>query len=887
MTYWSAHTHSKFSAKDALPSIDKVVATAVELGYPALGLTDHGSMGGSAQLYKTCRKAGIEPLPGMEAYVAIDRAGNRPQTMHMGLLATSEIGYRNMVGLSSLAHANFKYKPILDFGDLAYAAENGLLDGVAATTGCWFGMVPTLMRDGDWNSVRNVLEALRGWFGSGTYVEVQNHLIVDAGHDDDIYGQQLLGLASVLGLPMILAQDSHYCHLEDRPAHEEMKRLMSWSTDPDDAVFPGDGYHMVDEEWMADHHSQPIFDAGMAGLDDLLAKAKVVIPELDTFALRVPDTTITGDPDAEIVEMCEKALAERIADGTISKSRTKEYQQRLADEVDVVSYAGFAGYLLFTATVTDFMRREGIFFGVRGSAAGSLINWLIGITFHDPIVWGLQFDRFLSKDKTKPPDIDLDVEHGRREEVVEWLDERYTVSHIGTWLKLGLKDEEDLDSGEQKGSLMVRWKMNARKMGRDPDRRLAPSEWDALLGVAAFEPFQSYGVHAAGLLIIPDEQAGSGIPIQYVASSKTFVTAFDMNDIEAFGLVKLDVLGLKTMTAIKTMSSMTGVDIWDIPFSDRKVYSRIGAGNTAGMFQLDGYSFTTGCQRMKPHTIHEIIAAQALFRPAVMKSGATEQYLDRRAKREPVPDQHPIIMEHTKDTYGVVVYQEQVINVLKGIGMPIEQIEAARKAIKASQSAAIKDAVVAMHKIIAAMHDLAVAKGMSEKDIEFLNVSLNAYAMYGFNKAHATAYGTLAYITGWFAVNYPVEYWVSLLNAYVGDKQESAYLTAARKDGVKIRSPHVNLSDVHYTADVPRKTIRKGLMAVKGVGEKSASELITHQPYTSLVDLGARVNARRVSGARSLRSGHSPAACGGVVAALDEAGAFTGLPVQIEIEEIL
>lgn len=884
MTYWSAHTHSKFSAKDALPSIDKVVERAVELGYPALGLTDHGTMGGSAQLYKACRKAGIAPLPGIEAYVAVDRAGKRPQTMHMCLLSTSEVGYRNLVGLSSLAHANFKYKPVLDFGDFAYAAENGMLDGVAVTTGCWFGMIPTLMREGSWNSIRNVLEALRNWFGAGTYVEVQNHMIVDAGHDDDLYGHQLLGLANTLGLPMILAQDSHYCHVEDRPAHEEMKRLMSWSEDPDDAVFPGDGYHMVDQEWMIDHHSPAIFQAGMAGLEDLLSKARVSIPELDNFALKVPDTTISGDPDAEITEVCGKRLEEFLADGTISKSRAKEYRQRLADELDVVHYAGFAGYLLFTATVTDFMRREGIFYGVRGSAAGSLINWLIGITFHDPIVWGLQFDRFLSKDKTKPPDVDLDVEHGRREEVVEWLDERYTVSHIGTWLKLGLSEQSD-EEGEQKGSLMVRWKMNARKSGQDPDRRLSPAEWDALMDVAAFEPFQSYGVHAAGLLIIPDDEAASGIPTQYVASSKTFVTAFDMNDIEAFGLVKLDVLGLKTMSAIRTMVTMTGVDIWSIPFTDRKVYQRIGAGNTAGMFQLEGWTFTNGCQRMKPRTIHEIIAAQALFRPAVMKSGATDQYLERRAKQATVPERHPIITEHTKDTYGVVVYQEQVINILKGIGMPIEQIEAARKAIKASQSAAIKEAVVAMHKISAVMHDLAKAKGMTDEDIEFLNVSLNAYAMYGFNKAHATAYGTLAYITAWFAVNHPVEYWVSLLNAYVGDKQEAVYLAAARKDGVKIRSPHVNLSDVNYTADVAKKTIRKGLQAVKGVGEKSASELITHQPYTSLVDLGARVNARRVSGAKSLRLGHSPAACGGVVAALAEAGAFEGLPIQMETKE--
>jgi len=877
MTYWSVHTHTRYSAKDALPTVGKVVQTAAALGYPALAVTDHGNGAAWAQHYKACRKAGILPLPGMEAYVAIDRAGKRPTTMHMGLISTTETGYRNLVGLATMAHRNFKYKPILDLGDLAWAAENGLLDGVAATSGCWFGLAPTIMREGSMDAVRNVLTGMAGWFGSGLYVEAQNHMIVDAGHDDDAYGAQLLGLADTLGLPMVLAQDSHYCHLGDRPAHEEMKRLMSWSDDPDDAVFPGDGYHMVDEEWMRDHHAPALFDAGMAGLADLLAKARVSIPELDAFTLRVPDTTISGDPDAELAERCTQVLEAKIASGEIPKSQVKAHRERVSEELDVVKDAGFAGYLLFTATVTDFMRDEGIFYGTRGSAGGSMLCYLLSITFHNPIVWGLQFDRFISRDKTKPPDIDLDIEHARREEVVQWLDERYSVVHIGTWAKMGLADDEEDDDTQQKGSLIVRWKMNERKAGRDPNRRLEQAEWDALASIATHIPLNSYGVHPAGLLIIPDLQAASGIPIQYVASSKTFVTAFDMKDIDAFGLVKLDVLGLKTMSAIKTMTQLTGIDIWDIPLNDKAVFGRIGRGETAGMFQLEGWSFTKGSVRMKPRTIHEVIAAMALFRPATQKSGATDEYLDRRAKRTPVPALHPLISEHTKDTYGTIVYQEQPISILKAIGMPIEQIEAARKAIKASTEDQVSDAMVSMKAIMDDMFVLGRKAGLTQADLEFLQTALMGYASYGFNKAHATAYGTLAYVTAWFAVHHPVAYWVSLLNAYIGDKQEATYLAAARKDGVKIRSPHVNLSDVHYTADIDKGIIRKGLMAVKGIGEKSASELITHQPYASLTDLGARVNARRVSGAKALRSGHSPASCGGVIAALAEADALHGL----------
>lgn len=329
---------------------------------------------------------------------------------------------------------------------------------------------------------------------------------------------------------------------------------------------------------------------------------------------------------------------------------------------------------------------------------------------------------------------------------------------------------------------------------------------------------------------------------------------------------------------------MTGVDIWSIPLNDRAVYARIGSGQTAGMFQLEGWAFTKGCQRMKPRTIHEIIAAQAMFRPAVMKSGATDDYLERRAKVRKVPEYHWIIAKYTKDTYGTVLYQEQVIDILKGIGMQIEDIEAARRAIKASTVDQIEAATVVMKRLTEEMLGMGRLAGMSQADLEFVHASLMAYSLYGFNKAHATAYGTLAYITAWFSVHHPVAYWTGLLNAYVGDKQEVTYLQAARRAGVKFRSPHINLSGAYYTADLDKGIIRKGLLSVKGVGVVSARELIEHQPYTSLVDLGARVNAKRVSGAKALRSGHSPESCGGVIAALAEADALNSLPSQAELD---
>jgi len=870
--YWSAHTHSKYSARDALPTVQEIVNKAAEFNYPAIGLTDHGTMAGAAQLYVAARKNGIEPLPGIEAYIAINKNETRPSTMHMGLLATNAKGYRNLVSLVSQSHQQFKYKPILDLSDLAQAAEDGRLDGVAAMTGCWFGLLPTLLREGHTASVKNVLGAMDSWFGSGLYVEIQNHQIIDKTHDDEAHTRVLHAIAKSMGLPTILTQDSHYIELEDRKAHETMKRLTSWSEDPDDAVFPGDGYHMVDTEWMKDHHAPDIFEYGMEGLNDLLSKAQVVIPELDTFQLKVPDTTVSGDPDKELLLKASESLQERIDNGSIKKADADAYWNRVTEELEVVMEAGFSGYLLFTATVCDWMTKENIAYNVRGSASGSLVCWLIGITSFDAISWGLRFDRFLSKDRTKPPDIDIDVEHEKREAVLDWLRQSYHVVNISTWLQMGMQEQD----GEQKGSLLVRWKMHARKTGRDPNAPLSKQELIDLRELAKKAPYQGYGVHAAGLLIAPDAETAGVVPLQYVASSKTMVTAFDKDDVERLGLVKLDVLGLKTLSAIKIMQELTGIKYNEIPLNDKKVFQMLSKGETAGLFQLEGHTARNGVKRLKPTKITDVIAAMALFRPATMDSGATDEYINRRQKTAKVPVRHPIIENETKDTYGVLLFQEQAIGVLRAVGLDPEEIETARKAIKAS-NADVGGARGEMQTILKRVRTLAKEKGMGLEDLAWLEKALEAYAGYGFNKAHATAYGVVAYVTAWYSLHHPVAFWAGMLKSYTGAKQENEYLKSARAAGVQIRPPHVNRSKEGYTADLEQNAIRKGLLAIKGLGEKAALDLITHAPYASLDDLARKVSAKRVTGAKSLGLGHSPQSCGGVITHLHESNALDGL----------
>lgn len=870
MPFWSAHTHTAFSAKDALPTPKAVIDRAVELNYPAIGFTDHGTMGGIAQGYKAAAKAGIGFLPGVEAYIAIDRMVSRPATMHLGMLATTEKGYRNLVALNNAAHRNFKYKPVLDLADLAQAAEDGRTEGIAVMTGCWFGLAATLLRGQAPQAVRNIIAALDSWFGSGCYVEVQNHLIVDNEHDDWKHSALLTSIAEQMGMPMVITQDSHYCHVDDRPAHETMKRLVSWSDDPDDAVFPGDGYHMVDTEWMEEHHAINTFNAGMAGLEDLLSKAKVKIRELDTFKASIPDVTPGVNPDDMLRDQVTKALAKRIAAGEIAKSRTKIYTDRVESELDVVCSAGFAGYLLFTAKVCRWIREQGIAYNIRGSASGSMLCWLTDITRLDPIAWKLPFERFLSNDRTSMPDIDIDVEDARRDEVLEMLDSQYTTYRIGTWLEMGLNAEDD-----SKGSLIIKWKQKTRRTGGDVDAGVPEKEMNDLRDLAHHSPYSGQGVHAAGVVVAPDEASLTGLPLTWIASSKQLVSAFPMKDVESMGLVKLDVLGLKTLTALREMQDLTGIEPFSVPLDDKGVFKMIAKGEVDGIFQLEGSAAARGIRDVKVTKMADIIASVALFRPAIMKSGATRAYTDRKAGREEITERHPIIMAETKDTVGVLLYQEQAMDILRNFGLPIEYIEKARKAIKAS-NANVGDAAKVMAEVIAKVKENAI--DLSEDDAEWLEDVLAAYAGYSFNRAHATAYGQVAYITAWFKLHHPVAFWTAQLNAYIGDDQETAYLRAARKQGVSIRPPHVNRSEAIYTADFKSNAIRKGLTSIKGVGPKAAIELAEKAPFTSLADLASRVNARAVTGAAALRKGHTPEACGGVIAHLAEANALLDLP---------
>lgn len=878
----SLHAHSRFSAGDALPTPAQMVDQAVHLGMDALALTDHGTIAGSVQLYKAARKAGIEPMPGIEAYLA-EHTKSR-SVYHVILVAQNLAGYRNLCHLATRTAHNFHYKPLLTLNDLCEMSESGRTEGLVLTTGCWFGLLQRTYREVGPRQAEHLLMALDRIMPGQVYVELQSHGVTHEDGTKDIDRvRALVELADSVGLPFVVTQDSHYVHREDRPLHDTLKQLVSWSEDPADAMFPGTGYHMGGAAWMRKHFPTSklpgVLDRAYSYMDDILAKTEVRIPELEKYSMRIPDVTPGKDPNDVLAARVERELATR----SLPKRRHPEYLDRVATELDVVRSSGMAGYLLLVADLCDWMSAENIWFGARGSASGSILCWLLGITQADPIRFALRFDRFLSTDRTKPPDIDLDIEHVRRADVLQQLRDKYVVAHIGTSLQFSLTgvSEEGVEEEEARaaGSLRVRYLSTYRKRTGEQITwaEVPTADVRKLRKLSGLSLISGYGVHAAGLVVTDSEAELDELPMSYIASSKTFVTSYGKDDVEALGFVKLDVLGLKTYSALRAACEWAGIeDPASIPMTDSQTMARIRSAKVDGLFQLEGWATQKGIKQLRPSKLSDVIACMALFRPATLASGATQRYIDRAHGREPVPQMHPDITEECKDTYMVLLYQEQVIGVLRRLGMGVEDLNSMLKAVKAS-NANVGNAKEVIVEQLSSIHSLAVARGWSEHDIAWLAGALEAFAGYSFNKAHATAYGLMAWRSAWLATHYPVEFWAGLLSVWSGTPKEPVYRSAAKRHGVKVVSPHVNSSEaVYYPKD---GKIYAGMLSITGVGTKAAAEITRHRPYTSVQDMVRRVNPRVITGARYVALNGDTAKAPGVMGHLHTFGALRGLPM--------
>jgi DNA polymerase-3 subunit alpha len=871
-----------------MADIGALVAKAVSMGQPAISLTDHGNMSGVFQLYKEARKHDILPFLGIEPYYVDDLNDKKAKRHHMTLLSYTTDGYKNLAGLSSLSHNrdHYHYKPRLDRRDLIVASGAGGTKGIACLTGCYFGLVCQAIVNADseeegLDAAERIVRFLKGIF-SPVYIEVQHHKT--DGHnewDDDRLVRALYKLALMTGTTPIITNDCHYCDKSDKHLHDMMKSI-AYSSDISEVSFPGDSYHLATEQWVKMHYRahEDVWAAAQDSYHELLDIHDLSIPVLDSYQYHVP--TIAKSPSAELKRLCEEALAQL--------GLSNDYQARLDYELGVVHGLGMSDYFLLVHDYVEWCHDQGIFVMARGSAAGSLICWLLGFTQVDPIKWNLTFDRFLTPDRVRPPDIDLDIEDTRRADVIEYLKGKYEIIQIGTYNKLAY----DEDTG--RGGLFVQYISAQRKilgdrfpkvLGRvktlhDLDE-VRPKDARRLRDLGGVALRRSPGAHAAGFVVSapPDHSISEWLPTMLIPSSDTEVTQMMMDDVEDAGYIKIDLLGLRSLTTVHRCLQLIGRDDLDwIPLDDGDTFKFLRKGNAeTGIFQMEGYTAAKGCREVKVKSVKDLILVNALYRPATRDSGYVDMFLNNRRNPKSVTYTHSIFKKHLQETYGVPCFQEQVLAILRDLGMPAEELNAFLKAVKGKHAKAgySAESTAIFDRNRERFSELCRDAGMTEAQVESSWELVEGFAAYGFNRAHATAYSLLGYQMAYLKVHYPVAFHAALLETSVGTSKEDQYVKETRRVGVPVLGACVNRSKVSWAMDPSGKAVRRGLSAIKGIGYKAADAIVINAPYSTVEDLIERCPASAVTGGKSWGKDGT---LNGVMEALRKAGALKQLGVM-------
>lgn len=889
------HVHSHFSHLDGMTPVQALVEKAVSNRQAGMALTDHGTMSGVFQLYKGLRKAGLLPYPGCEVYIVSDIADKSAKRHHATLFALTTKGYEDLVRLVSASHTrdNYHFKPLIDWPTLKAAKDAGMLDDIGATTGCWFGYVqqaidefwtaqaqyPKKMKNASMDThVRRRMKFMAGIFPN-LWVELQHH-----SQPNDTYVVELLyRLAQEVGLPVVITQDSHYCDKKQQPLHTLMKTL-AYGGDPGDVAFPGDSYHLATTQWVRNHYREmpDVWDSAMDSMQDIINRHAVKLPWLDSYQYHVPQ--LAEDPLDKLRALCDAGFKVRRSQGRLgaSQAKLKPYRERLKYEMDIIEKLGMADYFLLVNAVCEFMQLQDIFYSTRGSANGSLVCWLLQITDVDPLQWKLTFDRFMSLDRERPPDIDLDVERDRRGDVAAFIFDEFEAMHIGTYMRMGMDEEGN-------GSIFRTFLSSMRrKLGPDEYKRkyghvkgigdLVPIHGRQyvrqLRGLGEERIYRSPGVHAAGFLLGTEDHPLEGqMPSMFIPSSNTVASMMMMEDAEDGGWIKLDLLGSATMQVLNQCMKMIGMETWhEMPLDEPKVFALLRRGETeTGVFQLEGYTNAKGCREMKVEVVDDLIVCNALYRPATINAGHKDTYLRNRKNPRRVRYIHEAFEPVLAETYGLPVFQEQVMGMLRAIGFDTTDLNRMLKAIKASNEYVLK-----AEKTFAELHakfiQLCIDTGLTLKQANEAWNFIKTFSDYSFNRAHATGYGLIGYYTAWLKVVHPLEYHTALLQVWGGTDKEKVYARTARKAGVKIIGADVNVSGANWTLDQGKGAIRRGLLSIKGIGEGAAKEIAENRPYSSIEDLIERTDSRKVTGSKTW-----PQEKKGVLLALETAGALKGL----------
>ena len=851
------HVHSEFSLLDGLGRITELVEDAKVQGFDSLALTDHGALYGAVAFYQACKTAGIKPIIGVETYVArrsmSDREGKADsQPYHLILLAKDWTGYQNLCRIVTDAHLDgYYYKPRIDRDYLAQHAE-----GLVGLSACLNGEVARAIETGDLDNARRIAGSYRDILGDGNFFfELQDHGLPEQRK----LNEQLIRLGPEMGIPLVATNDLHYVHKAQSDAHDVLLCVGTASNldTPGRMRFESADFYLKSAAEMAQ-----LFAHVPEAISNTRRIAEMVNLELPFGQLRLPDFPV---PEGHTVESwlraeCERGLRDRYGDVTPA------LEQRLAYELDVIIRMGYAGYFLIVADFVRFARENRIATTCRGSAPGSIVTYTLGITPVDPILYELPFERFLNPDRVTMPDIDVDFEDARRDEVIRYVTQKYGTDHVaqiitfGTMLARAAIRDVGRVLGFSYGEVDRIAKAIPNQLGIKLEEALAMTpalremrDADAnvkrllelaqqLEGVA-----RNASTHAAGVVISRDPLTEL-MPLQHATNSDGLMTQYEMHGVEALGLLKFDFLGLSNLTILRQAVDLVRqergieIDLDKLPLEDARTFELLASGETTGIFQLESPGMRRYVKELRPTSVLDLAAMVALFRPGPMDN--IPAYIRRKHGQEEVTYLHPLLEPYLAKTYGIFVYQEDIMAAAIALGgftgPEADTLGYAIRKKKSSVLRAQKDKFVQQ----------AAERGVAPHTIDAVFKAFEPFERYGFNKAHATCYGLMAYQTAYLKANYTVEYMTSVLTAMRDSTDKvAAAIAECRRLGIEVLPPDVHRSGLDFTVETD--AIRFGLLAIKNVGHGAIESIVGARTeggaFKSLADFCNRIDLRLVN----------------------------------------
>ena len=824
------HVHSEFSLLDGMSNLDALMEETKRLGMDSIALTDHGALYGAVQFVQAAKQHGIKPIIGVETYVARrgmrDKEGKADQQpFHLIALATSGTGYRNLCRVVTDAHLDgLYYKPRTDHEHLARHAE-----GLVGLSGCLNGEIARALEVDDWEHARALAGKYGEIFGKGRFfLEVQDHGLPEQRR----LNEQLFRLAPEVGLPLVLTNDLHYVRADQRDAHDVLLCIGTASNleTPGRMKFGSGDFYLKSPEQMAS-----LFPDRPELLKNTRLIAEMVDFNLELGTTRVPDIEVPAGETVEtwLTKEAERGLVRRF--GTPSDAA----RARLEYELNVIIKMGYAAYFLIVADFVRFAREQGIATTCRGSAPGSIVTYALGITPVDPLHYELPFERFLNQDRVTMPDIDIDFEDGRRDEVIRYVSQKYGEDRVAQIITFGTmaarasirdvgrvlgKSYSEVDRIAKSVPAQLNISLAQARKAPEFAAYAEGTEYGQLIGLAE----QLEGVvrnastHAAGV-VISREPLTEIMALQRATNSEGVMTQIEMHGVEALGLLKFDFLGLANLTILRTavdrIRETRGIeiDLDKIPLDDAKTFALLASGETTGIFQLESPGMRRYIKELRPTSVYDLAAMVALYRPGPMANIPT--YIRRKHGQEAVTYLHPLLEPFLKRTYGVFVYQEDIMaaaSALGGFSGPkADTLGYAVRKKKEDVLAGLKQEFITS----------AAERGVARATIDKVFEAFEPFANYGFNKAHATCYGLIAYQTAYLKANYTVEYMTSVLNAFRSKEEKvAAAIAECRRLGIPVLPPDVDFSNLDFEPE--GEAIRFGLLGIKNVGATAAESIV-------------------------------------------------------------